>query len=285
MAITTWTDYKQWVAKVIESKRDFYYRGQSNANWPLQTSFHRASAKIPVDLLTYLDFILPEAHYHMCAWHNEITDLQNPAEFGAFLALLQHHGFPTPLLDWTLSPYIAAFFAFKNVDYHNPDCDHVKIYIFDYQLWTTSYTQPLNLRDTSQNYVSVLRPYSKFNSRIIHQRGSYTVTNVSNMGQYIQQCSASTGKSFLIEVLLSVKEKPAVMRELSLMGINQMTLFPGLDGICDAMTEQFFSPDKVGLTPNDIKVLSELLKKTPVPTDKQKNSSGSPLKQFGAPEK
>lgn len=281
MAITTWNDYKQWVAEVIKNKRDFYYRGQSNANWPLQTSFHRAATRTSLDLLTYLDYVLPEVHYHICAWHNEITDIQNPAEFGAFLALLQHHGFPTPLLDWTLSPYIAAYFAFKNVDYHNPDCDHVKIFIFDYQAWTTKYSQPLNLRDVTQNYVSVLRPYSRFNPRIIHQRGSYTVTNVSNMGQYIQQCSAAVKETFLIEVLLSVKEKPAVIRELNLMGINQMALFPGLDGICDTMKEQFFSPDKVGLTPNDIKVLSELLKKTPAPTDKPSALPKNPPTKFG----
>jgi hypothetical protein len=31
-----------------------------------------------------------------------------------YVAHLRHHGFPSPLLDWSLSPYIAAFFAFRD---------------------------------------------------------------------------------------------------------------------------------------------------------------------------
>jgi hypothetical protein len=29
------------------------------------------------------------------------------------MAYLRHHGFPSPLLDWSRSPYVAAFFAFR----------------------------------------------------------------------------------------------------------------------------------------------------------------------------
>lgn len=59
--------------------------------------------------------------------------------------------------------------------------------------------------------------------------------------------------------MLSVREKPNVLRELNLMGINEMTLFPSIDGICRSLKSQFFSPDKVGLTTKEI---LDLLNKT-----------------------
>ncbi len=257
--IRTWEEYKQWVSKLVERKQDYYYRGQMDVRWKLQTTFHREVLTLKFTIQDYLTHIIPEVHYHISAWQNEIIDLQKPDEFGAFLALLRHHGFPTPLLDWTLSPYIAAYFAFRDINDRNPQCDHVRISIFDYQSWLTSFEQILDLRDPKQ-YISVFRPYAKYNSRIIPQRGTYTVTNVSDMAAYIQQRSSELKKIFLREVTLPVTERTKVMRELNLVGLNEMSLFPGLDGICRTMREQFFSQDQVGLTPTQLKELLDLLR-------------------------
>lgn len=258
--IDSWEKYKNWVNTVVEQKKDFYYRGQTDHQWILQTTFHRLAADLGITLQQYLDTIIPEVHYHICAFHNELIDLRNPEEFGSFLALLQHHGFPTPLLDWTLSPYIAAYFAYKDVNDRCPQCDYVKIFIFDYLEWLNTFQQPLDLRNVSVKYVSVIRPHAKYNPRIIPQRGTYTVTNVPDMSQYILECSQTANKPFLYFVTLPVADRPKVMRELNLMGINEMSLFPGLDGLCKALKEQLFSRDSVGLSLNQIHRLLEHFK-------------------------
>ncbi|WP_319405806.1 FRG domain-containing protein [uncultured Desulfosarcina sp.] len=260
----TWDGYKSWVSTLIQSKTSFLCRGQSNEYWKLQTTFHREAIHKKLSLLDYLDVIIPDIHYHLCAVHDEIINLRVQEEFGAFLALIQHHGFPTPLLDWTLSPYIAAYFAFKGVNDVQPQSDNVKIYLFDHLQWLKSFEQLYDLRDTSKGFVSILKPYAKHNPRIIAQQGCFTLTNIEEMEQYILERAIQNQTNFLYTALLSVKEKPLVLKELNWMGINEMTLFPSIGGICRGLKTMHFSPDTIGPT------LSEqlnLLAKTNLPNE------------------
>lgn len=258
MTIESWSAYKQWVETTVGDKKDYYYRGQENPSWALQTSFNRYADPLNLNLIQYLDYVIPEVTLHVCAEYNELFNINNADEFGCLLSLIQHHGFPTPLLDWTLSPYVAAYFAYRNVDVNEPKTDHVRVYIFDYQLWIADYQQIYDLRSQIQ-YVSIMRSYPKYNPRLIPQRGTYTLTNVSDIEAHLLRNSKKKQKTYLYTVTLPVSERVKVMRDLNLMGINEMTLFPGMDGVCRTLKEQFFCPDTVGLSPSGRTLLKELM--------------------------
>jgi len=194
--IDNWRDYKSWISDATMAGVQFYYRGQRKLDWKLQTSFHRVASKSNITLIDYLDKIIPEVQYHSCAALNEIIDVSNEQQFGTFLAKLQHHGFPTPLLDWTLSPYIAAYFAFREIDPHNPDTDKVSIYVFDINEWHETFQQHINLRQ-SPLFVGGFRPFAKDNPRMARQQAVTTATNIPDLGEYLNDKGKDVNKTFL----------------------------------------------------------------------------------------
>lgn len=107
--------WKNFRAKMFEDSRSsFIYRGQSKPD-KLRTTFHRTNRKT---LLAYRELAISEVHNFLSGQHNLSFDLKDPDDVGAFYSLLQHHGYPTPLLDWTESPFVAAYFAFASIPRH-----------------------------------------------------------------------------------------------------------------------------------------------------------------------
>lgn len=84
------------------------YRGQADESWPLAPSLERIRASntnLRRDAEGYvLNSFKRRAHHFLRDIPGESDELE-------WLALLRHHGGPTRLLDWTRSPYVAAFFA------------------------------------------------------------------------------------------------------------------------------------------------------------------------------
>lgn len=131
--IKDWDGYKDYVSN-LEGRR-YLFRGQNEPR-RLRTKFHRLGR---ADLGRFLNEDIQTLHKHLSARTRHIFNLNIPDENGAFFNLVQHHGYPTPLLDWTYSPYAAAFFAYRgisNADAANASDDkRVRIIVFDQKQW------------------------------------------------------------------------------------------------------------------------------------------------------
>ncbi len=231
-----WNEYKAYVAS-LEGQRHLF-RGQ-NKPWRLRTGFHRRGR---ADLIRFLSEDIPSLHRRLSASTRHVFDLRTPDENGAFLNLAQHHGYPTPLLCWTYSPYVAAFFAYRGIS--NAEAakadpgQKVRILVFDQAQWRADLPQPLALVSYFP-YVSIGEFLATENERMIPQQAASTLSNMDDIETYIRS-KESEGKKYLLAIDLPVCDRPLVIRELGYMGITAGSLFPGLDGACEDLRERNF---------------------------------------------
>lgn len=121
--------------RVPAQKHQYAWRGQANSNWALHSTLYRRLLSYSEDediLETQVeeeeDRILSELHrwgIHSSVTRGRLSVLNQ-------LALLQHYGAPTRLLDVTFSPWVAVWFAVQEAQ----DADKSKnvdgrIFIFD----------------------------------------------------------------------------------------------------------------------------------------------------------
>jgi hypothetical protein len=135
MSIVSWAEFKEIVDKTRPNTRQFrnldsngnsfpLYRGQSSSDWNLESTLTRSFPKLTC-LAEYLRDCNSARRVIGNYLPSSIPFDENPdSRYDSvrvsfpnieYLAYLRHHGFPSPILDWSASPYVAAFFAFRDV--------------------------------------------------------------------------------------------------------------------------------------------------------------------------
>lgn len=113
LAIEKWKEFIEWIDKHSVTT---CYRGHSDKDYLLLPSVGRDNYSLAKELNMFEHFKRRASMY--C---NAKDDFE-------WLALAQHHGLPTRLLDWTENPLVACFFTVLN----NPDKDG-RIYCLNYR--------------------------------------------------------------------------------------------------------------------------------------------------------
>lgn len=104
--VSNWNQFSDWVFS--QEPESFVYRGLGDRAFLLESTAHRAGI---FNLHHYLVEVLPRVRAELLKRHGLRIDVSSPDGLAEILALIRHHGFPSPIMDWSKSPWVALYFA------------------------------------------------------------------------------------------------------------------------------------------------------------------------------
>ena len=263
--ITSWQQFNKYVLNEL-APHGWTYRGQSK-DWPLSTTIERALLGWDIDQKE-----APRIEFQtMREFRRRIRDpLYERVHSDTLfcLALMQHHGAPTRLLDCTYSPYVAAAFAIQ--DGFSGTCPVIWCFRAEWcEEVARKATEPANLVDlrnddekrTDRTFVPLYQIGSpagsgkrwkfvnqenplQLHERLTTQQGTFLCPadlEVS-FSDNLTAMPGSISKSNVIKLVLKLDKRAATefVQCLKSMNLSFAALFPGLDGFARSIGQQIF---------------------------------------------
>lgn len=249
--ISSWADFKVRIAELEAARagshpfHDTWFRGQADANWKLMTTLERHNHH-NIPMIDYFRAILKTkpALESMSGQRWPDDDFRSVEKFTAtyespsfgklpmigLLTHLRHHGFPSPLLDWSASPFVAAYFAFAR-----PAGAEVAIFCFTEQLTSGKFYS------SSRPQIVVAGPDITTHHRHFRQRSNYTVA-MSFLNQWyfsphsdVFESVEDQNQDRLIKLVLPSTLRMEVLSELDRYNLNAYSLFGSEDSLMETL--------------------------------------------------
>lgn len=224
----------------------YVFRGQTDFKWELIPSIARILRNQDVVTVMQAEKVAIEEFKMHAHLYISSAILDRTTDFGGWWTLMQHYRAPTRVLDWTSSPYVAAYFAVEN----NWETDGA-VWMFGVQNLQTQMTAKYGSIDitedqldrlffepTSPPQIFIIRRNDN-TERMIAQQGGFTLCRqpLYNHANAIEEAFIAGHSSNWLKIIIPATLKQEFLRRLRIMNIAANALFPGIDGVGRSVAE------------------------------------------------
>ncbi len=235
--IRTWNSIKSLFGRIFKhAELDYLFRGQADASWGLEPSllrrFRQTGKNINHAKMLELEQearaqFMSQAHLHLSEYVISRTHDQ-----WDWWGLMQQYGAPTPMLDWTESPYVAAYFAANE----RFDCDGSIWYVSHERL--TEVMKPVKTPDNRVSPHYYITP----TDRVVAQQSVATFSHDLTADQAVimdELMPENCNPPVFHRITFPANQKVTILKELRQMNISAASLFPGIDGLGLSIAELY----------------------------------------------
>lgn len=236
-----WDGFKEFVGQLSDN---WVFRGQVNSSWSLKNAIERTDF---IKLQKGIENIFLTEFQRGA--RNYLSKDETPEHILEWLALMQHHGAPTRLLDFTKSPFIASYFAFEQCSRHVESVSVWAINILFIKNKAIDLLYPDFRDEFEENNKQITEKifekiFYENSRRLIFPVEPFRMNRRYSLQQSIFVSTANSYEPFMtqltfledhIEKAVVRIEMPTaiqkeVIRDLLKMNIERASLFPDLDG-------------------------------------------------------
>lgn len=222
--LSRWAYFDDFIRQEMLDHRSYVWRGQASAAWPLEPTLDRVlRMQKRVDRTAIRDEHL--VRFKLSSRGRRGLHPVPLTTDNDWWALGQHYGLATPLLDWTTSPYVAAYFAFL------PDRDERSGHCAIWALGRNSVIRK-SMQLAASAALEFLEPLMDENSRLVSQGGLFTrAPDGESLEQWVRKHFRGDDEVWrLVKITIPMRDRAIALRTLNRMNINHLSLYPDLYG-------------------------------------------------------